>query len=148
MGRPAVSAQARLTPADLKRAGANRRGRVTAAGIYVAVMVGVIIAWNANADSAGTAFSGTAFLVWSVASALCGWIIRHPLAMLLPLLAIPLAAPFGYAEQWLGSDAPLISLVMVFEAPIQVAIVGIGFGGRLLYERGRRALAHRGAQQT
>jgi hypothetical protein len=111
--------------------------RVAAVGIYLAVVVGVVVAWNANAETAGTAFSGTAFLIWSAASFALGLIVGRPWAMLTPLLAIPIALPFGYAEEWVGSDAPLISLAMVFEASIQVVVVGFGLGGRVLFERAR-----------
>lgn len=124
-------------PSALSNTGMLCDMQVAVIGIYVAIVVVVVVAWNANADSAGTAFSGTAFLVWSAASLALGWIVRHPLAVLLPLIAIPIAVPFGYAEEWLGSDAPLVSIAMAFEAPIQVVVAGLGFGGRLLYERSR-----------
>lgn len=113
--------------------------RIAAITIYVAVMVGGIVAVNDNAEN-GMA----AFLVWSAASLLMGWVVRNPIAIGLPLLAVPIAVPFGYADKWLGSDAPLISIGMAFEAPVQALLVALGIGGRLLYERFRRQ-GHRGA---
>jgi len=114
--------------------------RVAAIAIYVAVMVGNIVAINDNAEN-WTAI----FPVWSAASLLMGWVVRNPIAIGLPLLAVPIALPFGYAEKWLGSDAPLVSIGMAFEAPVQMVLVAVGFGGRLLYERfqrrGRRGVA-------
>jgi hypothetical protein len=89
--------------------------RAAAVAIYVAVIVGGIVAVNENAEN-----GRTAFVAWAVASLLIGWIARHPLAILLPLLAIPIAVPFGSANEWLGSDAPSIPVGMAFEAPLQV----------------------------
>ena len=62
---------------------------------YFAVMVGVVLAWNANAETAGTIFTGTAFLYWSAASIGLGLLTRRAFALLLPLLAVPIAIPFG-----------------------------------------------------
>jgi hypothetical protein len=100
---------------------------------YIAVMVGVTVAVNDNAEN-----GMTALLFWSASSLLLGWIARHPMAILLPLLAIPIAVPFGSAEKWLGSDAPSVVVGMLFQAPAQVVLVVLGFGGRLGYERIQR----------
>lgn len=117
--------------------------RGAAVAIYVAVMVGGIVAVNDNAEN-GTA----AFLVWSAASLLLGWLVRHPIVILLPLLAVPIAVPFGYADKWLGSDAPLVWIGMAFEAPVQAVVVALGLGGRLLYERLQRRWTSPGLGDT
>ena len=104
--------------------------RILAAAVYLSVMVGVVAAVNHNAEN-----MSEAFLVWSVASLFLGVTFAKPIAIALPLLAILLAVPFGHAERWLGSDAPLISLGMAFEAPVQALIIALGFGGRTLLER-------------
>jgi len=106
--------------------------RVAIIGTYVAVLLGIVVAVNADAAN-----GNTALLVWSVASLALGWTIRHPLTMILPFLAIPIAAPFGYAEEWQGSDAPLLYLGMAFQAPAQALVVSLGFGGRVFFERVR-----------
>jgi hypothetical protein len=107
--------------------------RVVIVGIYLAVLVGVVVAVNADGEN-----GDAAFLVWSVASLALGAAVRHPLVAILPLLAIPLAVPFGGSEEWVGSDRPLVVLGMVFQAPVQVLLVVAGLVGRALFERGRR----------
>ncbi len=106
--------------------------RVAIIGTYVAILLGMVVAVNADAAN-----GNTALLVWSVASLVLGWTIRHPLTMILPFLAIPIAVPFGYAEEWQGSDAPLLYLGMAFQAPFQALVVSLGLGGRVFFERVR-----------
>jgi len=113
--------------------------RVAAVAIYVAVMVGCIAAVNDNTEN-----GWEAFLAWSAASLLLGWVVRHPLAIVLPLLAIPIAVPFGTAEKWAGSDAPSLLAAMLFWAPLQMVLVALAFGAGLRYER-HRSVASSGA---
>lgn len=103
--------------------------RVAVVGIYVAFLVGMIVVLNADAGN-----GGTALLVWTVASFALGWLARQPLVAILPLLVIPIAVPFGYADEWVGSDAPLLYLGVAFQAPIQAVVVALGFGGRVFFE--------------
>jgi hypothetical protein len=106
--------------------------RVAIVGIYVAILVGMVVAVNADA-----AHGDVVLLVWSVASLLLGWTSRRPLVIVLPLLAIPLSVPFGTSEEWIGSDAPLILFGTVIWSPLQMVLVGLGLGGRTLLEKVR-----------
>lgn len=103
--------------------------RVAVVGIYVAFLLGMIVALNADAEN-----GDTTLLVWTAASFALGWLVRQPWVAMLPLLAIPIAAPFGYADEWLGSDAPLLYLGMAFQAPVQAVVVALGFGGHVFFE--------------
>jgi hypothetical protein len=58
---------------------------------------------NENAENPEPAIA-----IWGVATLVCGWFARTVLFALLAALAIPLSLSFGYAEEWLGSDAPLV----------------------------------------
>ena len=73
--------------------------------------------------------------IWSASSLALGLTTRSGLAVLLPLIAIPIALPFGYADQWLGSDAPLVWWFAFVGGVLQVAIVLVAIAGRALYHR-------------
>jgi DNA-binding transcriptional ArsR family regulator len=103
--------------------------RVGATIVYVAVMVGVVVMANAGITEA--------VLVWAAASFCVGWISRNPWSALLPLLAIPIAVPFGYPDKWTGGDPLLLWSEVLLAASIQAVIVFAGFGGRRLIERFR-----------
>jgi hypothetical protein len=102
---------------------------------YIAVMVGAVVLVNADAENNWLAFS-----IWSAASLVLGWTAREVWLALLPVVAVPIALPFGYADQWLGSDAPLVWLFAAFSGVIQVVLVLAALGARVLYER--RQLSH------
>jgi hypothetical protein len=91
------------------------------------VMVGVVAVVKAGIDEA--------FLIWSVASLCLGWITRWPWFGLLPLLASPIAAPFGYPEEWSGREVMPLWYETLWVSFGQAVIVLIGFGGRRLYDR-------------
>jgi hypothetical protein len=97
---------------------------------YLGVMVGAVLLLNANAEN-GT----LAMAIWSGASVMLGWITHDARFALLPLVAVPVALPFGYADEWLGSDSPLVWLSVAVIGVIQVALVLAAFAARLLYER-------------
>jgi hypothetical protein len=71
--------------------------------VYVAAMVAALAIVNENADN-----TEPALVIWGAATVVCGWFARNVLFALLALLAIPISLPFGYAEEWVGSDAPLV----------------------------------------
>jgi hypothetical protein len=103
--------------------------RAGAVIVYVAVLVGVVLMADAGI--------GKAYLVWEAASFCLGWVSGSQRAVLLPFIAIPLAVPFGHAKGWTGDDhLPLCTEVLV-AAPVQAAIVFVGFGGRGLLKRFR-----------
>lgn len=103
--------------------------RTRAAILYVAVMLGGVVLLNAGIDDA--------LLIWSAASFCLGWITRYPWFAFLPLLAGPMAVPFGYADGSTDGDPLFLGAEVLLAAPIQGAIVMAGFGGRLLYDRFR-----------
>jgi len=64
---------------------------------------------NANAENWRLAVG-----IWGTATVVCGWFARSAYFAALAALAIPLSVPFGTAEKWLGSDAPLVAFFGVF----------------------------------
>jgi len=97
---------------------------------YVVVMLGILALFNADAEN-----NFLALAVWSAASLVIGWVMRDAWAVVLSLLALPMAVPFGYADQWLGSDAPYVWWLAMSTGAIQVIVVFAAVLGRLLYER-------------
>lgn len=106
--------------------------RAIAAVLYLAAVLGVIAL--ADADS------GAGLPVWVAVSFCLGWVTRSPWSALLPLLAVPLAVPFGYPEEWTsygGHDPLPLWFGALAAAPWSAAIVLAGVGGRHLYEHFR-----------
>lgn len=101
--------------------------RAGAAILYVAVMVGVVVL--ANAGTSG------ALLIWSAASICLGWLTRRPRLAFLPFLAIAIAVPFGYPDEWRGGDPLILWTEALAAAPVQAAFVIAGSWGRGRYER-------------
>jgi hypothetical protein len=77
--------------------------RIALVFAYVVATVAAVLLFNANAENNWVA--GT---IWGVASVALGWGLRNPAVALLPLLSIPFALLFGYADRYLGSDAPQV----------------------------------------
>lgn len=101
--------------------------KVTAAILFVGVQIGVV----ALADSG----NDLGLPIW-LASAFClGWITRSPWSALLAFLAVPIALPFGYPNQWTGHDPLPLWFGALLAAPVQAAIVIVGREGRYLYDR-------------
>jgi hypothetical protein len=90
-------------------------------------MVGVVVMFNAGISKA--------LFIWAAASFCVGWISRWRWSTPLPLLAIPIAVPFGYPDKWTGGDPLVLWAEVLLAVPIQVAIVFAGFYGRRLFER-------------
>ncbi len=106
--------------------------RAIAVAAYVVATVMVIVSLNADAQNYRLAYT-----VWPAASLTLGWLTRRATAALLPLIALPIAVPFGFAEEWLGSDAPMVWWIVLFASPIAVAAALAGLSGRALFERFR-----------
>jgi hypothetical protein len=53
----------------------------------------------------------------------------------LVFLAVPIAVPFGYPEEWTGHDPLPLWFGALLAAPVQAAIVIVGREGRYFYER-------------
>lgn len=102
------------------------RTRAGAAIIYVAILIGVVVMFNAGISEA--------LFAWTAASFCLGWIARYSWSALLPLLAIPIAVPFGYPDRWTGGDPLVLWAELLLAAPIQAAVVFAGFGARHLFE--------------
>jgi hypothetical protein len=107
--------------------------RAAAATFYVLVMLGVVVLFNAGFVEAQ--------LIWLVASFCLGWMARDPWLAFLPLLASPIAMPFGYADEGTLGDPLMLWSEVLLAAPIQGAFVIAGFSGHLLYERFRASRA-------
>lgn len=103
------------------------RARLLLAFVYVAAMLVALAIVNENADN-----SETAMAVWGVATVVCGWFARSLFFVLLAALAIPLSLPFGYAEKWLGSDAPLVLYFAVFGAVFSAVAIAVLVSARWL----------------
>jgi hypothetical protein len=84
--------------------------------------------------------------IWLAASFLLGWTTRNLWVALLPLLAVPIAAPFGYADVYIQGDPMPIWGDVVFWAPVHALMVLVACGGRGLYERRRASRTSRSAQ--
>lgn len=90
------------------------------------VMLGVVVMFNTGIGEGGA--------IWIAASLCLGWVTRTPWLAFLPLLAAPIAVPFGYPEEWMGRTALPLWFVLLWAAPFQAALVIAGWGGRRLYE--------------
>jgi hypothetical protein len=111
---------------------------VIPAALYLGVVVGVMVLFNAG-------FAEAQFL-WLAASFVLGWVTRNPWLTLLPLLAVPIAAPFGYADTYVQGDPMPIWAEVAFWAPVHALTVLVACGGRGLYERRRGSRAGRRTQ--
>jgi hypothetical protein len=110
----------------------------TAIALYLGVVGGVMVLFNAG-------FAEAQF-IWLAASFVLGWSTRNPWLALLPLLAVPIAAPFGYGDASVqGDPMPIWAEVMLW-APVHALIVLIGCGGRAFYESRRATGAGRSTQ--
>ena len=88
--------------------------------IYAAATVVAIVLFNANAEN-----DWLAIAVWWVASVLLGWASRTPALALLAFLAIPIAIPFGHANEHLGSDAPWVPLFAAAGAVVSALLIAL-----------------------
>lgn len=101
---------------------------MAAAVLYAVVTVALL----ALADAG----NGAVIAIWLVAPFCIGWIARSPWMALLPFLAVPIAVPFGYPQEWSSGHDPLpLWSGALLAAPIQAATVIVGVGCRSLYER-------------
>ena len=98
--------------------------------VYCGVLVGVVLLFNADAQNAATVF-----LAWLVASAILGFSLGRWAAAFLPLVAVPIAVPFDYADDYLGSDSPLVWWFVLAVGAIMVLVVLAATASRRLYAR-------------
>lgn len=106
-------------------------------GLYVAALIAGVLLFNADAEN-----NWTAFAIWAVASVMVGWGLARWSAALLPSLSIPIAVPFGYADEYLGSDAPYVWWFAVVAGVAAAALILAATGARKLYNRRRASVAN------
>jgi hypothetical protein len=106
--------------------------RVLALAIYLAALVAAVLLFNANAEN-GT----VAWAFWLAASALLGLGVGRWETAFLPLIAIPIAIPFDYADEYLGSDSPLVWWFAIFVGVQSALLVALGTALRRWYDRRR-----------
>ncbi len=94
--------------------------RFAATLVYLLVLVIGLALCNSNAEHFGVGLA-----IWVVASFVYGLLIRNRWAFLVPILAgVPMGIPFGYAETYLGSDAPLIWFyAAIFSLAAMIAVL-------------------------
>jgi hypothetical protein len=78
---------------------------------------------------------GWAFVVIIVAAFGLGWQTRSWVALLVCLAPMLLALPFGYAEEYSGSEAPLVWIFGAFTAPAYALAIALGNLARRSRER-------------
>lgn len=99
--------------------------------VYVLALAAGLAIFNENAEHQGEALA-----VWLVASAAFGFAIARPWAFLFPvLIGVPLALPFGYAEDHLGSDAPLVWFFAALASLLAMVVVLAATAARLRWDR-------------
>lgn len=91
--------------------------RAALLSIYLLALVAAILLVDAGESS------GVAIALWWIASVALGWRTKAPLLGLLALLAIPLAIPFGYADEYTGSEAPWVPLFAIVAGAISGLLV-------------------------
>lgn len=101
--------------------------RVAAVSVYAVIILGTVVLLNAGI--------GVGVLVWSVASLCLGWTTRSPWLAFLPFLAGPIAAPFGYPDEWVGRTPLPLWFAVLWVGVFQAAFVIVGIRTRHLYER-------------
>jgi hypothetical protein len=98
--------------------------------IYMAATVAAVVLANANTEN-----SGVAIAIWWVASVVLGWGSRAPALALLAFLAIPMAIPFGYVNNYLGSDAPWVPLFAAAGGAVSALLIALSAFGARIYVR-------------
>ena len=98
--------------------------------LYLAVMVVAFVIFNGNADN-----SELAFAIVAISSLLLGALVPRWSMAVVPFLAIPIAIPFGYADRFLGSDAPYVWWFAVITAAISALLILAVNAVRKGYER-------------
>jgi hypothetical protein len=66
-----------------------------------------------------------------------GWLIREPVAMLLPIALVFLAVPAGYPESQFSEPGP-VWMGQVFLVILEIPAIAAGLGLRAVYDRWRR----------
>jgi hypothetical protein len=99
--------------------------------LYLAALAGSVLVFNADAENAWPALG-----LAGGASIVLGWATERPSLAVLALLAVPFSIPFGYADDYLGSDAPYVWWFGVFVALVSaLAILGATWVKRVIGAR-------------
>jgi hypothetical protein len=106
------------------------RNKALAIAVWLGITICALVLANADAENG--------IEVWSLSVAAAVFVGlawgRWP-AIFLPLVAIPLAIPFGYSDQHLGSDAPAVVWFAILAAVPLAAIIGASVLVRRAYDR-------------
>jgi hypothetical protein len=103
--------------------------------VYVATLLGSVLVYNADAEN-----NWPAFALAAAGSIAFGWIADRPGLAVLAVVAVPFSLPFGYADEYLGSDAPRVWWFGVAVAVISAALIVASAWTRRLTERGRNTM--------
>lgn len=124
-----MSERFRIVASSVKRLAPEPTGRTRtiAVSAYTVVILIVVALLNAGIDAG--------VLLWSAASLCLGWLTRSPWLAFLPFLAGPIAVPFDYPEEWVGSDPLPLWFVVLWIALLQAVLAIIGLSVRRFYER-------------
>jgi hypothetical protein len=102
---------------------------------YLAAAAVAIILVNAD-----WANQQQAMVLWGLASVLLGWGTGQTRWALLAFLAVPFAVPFGFSNEFLGSDAPLVAFLAFMFGIGSAALIVISAGARMIVDGDRRPL--------
>ena len=88
------------------------------APLYLAALAGSVVVFNADAENAWAALALAA-----AGSVAVGLAVGRMVVAALALLTIPFSVPFGYADEYLGSDGPQVWWFGVQVALVSAALV-------------------------
>jgi hypothetical protein len=100
--------------------------------LYVGAMAAAVLLFNANAENDWLALG-----LWAAASVALGLGVPRWSVLLLPLLSLPLAIPLDYADEHLGSDAPLVLWFAIGGGLLSVVLTLAAVGARKLFDSTR-----------
>jgi hypothetical protein len=105
-------------------------------GIYVAAALAALVIVNADQSNAPAAAG-----IMAAASLALGWGTASGWGAVVAWFLIPLALPFGQANQHAGGgDTDAIILLALVSAVVSTALILLAGGARVLYERHRPSL--------
>lgn len=97
-------------------------------GVYLAALLVGLLLFNVDAENNWVALG-----IWCIVSAVVGWSLARWSTAILPFASLPMALPFGYADEYLGSDAPYVWWFALVASVIAAGVVLTTTGARKLY---------------
>lgn len=107
--------------------------RIVCLVVYFAATAVVVLLFNADQANYEAAMA-----LWGLASILLGLGTGRPLWAPFAFLAVPFAMPFGVANEYLGSDAPSVAIIVFIWAVGSAALITISALARMTIEARRR----------